>query len=267
MSWRAGRNVRYGSFNVPFLTYRQEKAMHTFRTVSIRSAAAPLSLAALIAFGLSAALRANAQTTIYTNSAAYNDASLQIATLAFDGLAADQNGFQDYGKPGALNVAGVTFTTGADTDLYVIGPGYVDGAGHSFDFPGDGTATLDVEHGSPSVLTATLPAGVSAVGTEIGGFYSSATLTITINGTSTFTYTAPAAHTGLGYVGFIDPSGTISTISISDPSPDSGSTNLVVDNFSYGIDAAPEPSQLAALGLGALCVAGLMLCARKRIAA
>jgi hypothetical protein len=228
------------------------------------SGACALSLLTLGALTLTARPAA-AQVTMYTSQSGYNASSFSIATIAFDGLLSNQNSFVGYGNPGSLSVAGVTFTTSTGTDLYVVGPGYVDGGGHSFNFPGDGTATLDPEHGTTSVLTATLPANVSAVGTQIGGFYSPAALTITINGTSTFTYTAPAGHTGLGYLGFVATTGTINSISFSDPTPDVSNAAMVFDNFTYGtVNPAPEPSTAVGLALGTLGLAVTRFRAQRR---
>ncbi len=227
--------------------------------------------ALVLAAALGAAGSASAQILIapdlevYTTQASYAAASTSIVdNITFNGLTS-QNSYTSYPS---LSVGGVSFTTPAANNLFVVGPGYVNSSnGDNFNFPGDGTSTLFVQGTTtPVTLTATLPVdssplpGVTAVGTNIGSGFSAApiTVTITLAGDPTpLTYvydSANASTSGLGYLGFTTTDGTvISSITFSDSTTDlnSGEADMTLDNFTYGVaTVAPEPASLGLLGLG-----------------
>jgi hypothetical protein len=225
-----------------------------------------LLLAGVILFSRTA----SAQLEVYDTQSSYDTASFTINTAQFDGSTIAQNSFSFYGN--AFSVGDVDFTTPTGTSLIVLGPGV-----SGYNFPGDGTSTLNAETGTKSVAVTdiglpmnVLPAGITAVGTEIGDGFGQASITAIVtltNGmTGTYTFTAQDANTsGLGYLGFVASGGyKIASLSITDTALGAaGVPDLVFDNFSYGVGnpngpsgtnvpliAAPEPSTYALLFLG-----------------
>jgi hypothetical protein len=243
------------------------------------------ALVPLVLLGVLFASRtASAQLFVYTSQASYTAAQFTTDTIAFDGLTPSPSVATFYGDPATLNVGGVIFTTPSGTALNVIGAAL---AGGAFNFPGDGTATLDAQNtpvGGAVVLNTALPTnlpgGVSAVGTQIADAFAAgpitATLTFSNGGTASYTYSAPnGGASGLGYLGFVAEGTNITSISFSDSISLNGSDpDIAVDNFTYGIVnpagigtpvttlAAPEPGTLSLLGFGALA----LLYFRRRLA-
>jgi len=231
-----------------------------------------LVVLALIGFSVLGCRSASAQVFVYTSQTSYQAASFTDDTIQFDGLTPTPSSATLYGNPGLLNVGGVTFADPNYT-LAVIGPTY---SGATFDYPGDGTATLYTGGGAAhTILNAALPtnlsASVTAVGTEIGDPVAAAsvlvTLTFSDSSTATYLYSAPYAATGLGYLGFVSLGLNITSISFYDQETDTDlNPALALDNFSYGIAnpaaVAPEPGSLSLIGLGALA---LLLMRRRSV--
>ena len=239
---------------------------------------APLVVASLLFLAKSA----SAQIEVYDTQSSYDAASFTINTAEFDGSTIAQNSFSFYGN--AFSVGNVDFTSPTGTSLIVLGPGV-----SGYDFPGDGTATLNAQTGTKSLAITdvalpqnVLPAGISAIGTEIGDGFGPASITAVLmltNGqTATYTFTAQDANTdGLGYLGFVASGGLkIAGISITDTALDTaGVPDLAFDNFSYGVgnpngpsgtnvplNVTPEPTSLMLMGVGAFA----LLLFRRRLA-
>jgi|SRR5579871_1557617 len=174
--------------------------------------------------------------TELTSASAYAATSAPYATINFDALAP---GGSSVTESSPLSIGGIEFTSSTAT-FSVVPPAVTS-------LPGDGTPFLQSgATTSPSSFQIVLPAFNSATPVTATGFYLgsglSSPLTVSFDvmlaggSQMDFNYTAPAASTGLSYVGFeaISP---ISSITVA--LPDSSSI-LDLDNLTFGVEI-PEP--------------------------
>jgi hypothetical protein len=220
----------------------------------------------------------------FTSRSAYESATDSLEDgITFNALAT-KSGYT-YLSPG-FTTGGVAFSSTATTDLYAVGPNYVNGSA-DFDFT-DSTSpdsvTLNPESavGSSSAdLTATLPVdasplpSITAVGTDIATSYIAADITATVDfaggqSPATYFFSSPDGITsGLGFLGFVTTGpDAIDSVTVVDSTVDSfGRVDMTLDNLTYGIvnpSAVPEPSTYAMM-LGGLALLGS--CVRRKLTA
>ena len=198
---------------------------------------------------LSIASISNATVTTYTNRAAFLAAITGATNIDFNGLS---GGLQT--QYSSLNLSGVTFTTNGS--MYVVNPAYYSG------YNIDGTDVLGSFYAGLNDITATLPGGVSAVGTDFGGLFGSEEFGFLLSTGDFYSTTVPAATSGPSFVGFITDTGTFSSVDMFNRDGSYG----IYDNFVYGVGSSstvPEPGSLAMIiGVG-VSGAGLLLRRRK----
>lgn len=172
---------------------------------------------------------------IYTDRAAFEAASTGLTNITFDGLAPDAF-YTDYGATG-LDQSGVHFDGGGY--LFVVDPLY---SPDYYDWGSD-DILLGASGGS---ITATLPGGITAVGSDIMSIIPyGATITFTTDSGETAS-TASSMWPERAFLGVISTS-PIKSVTVT---ADSGAYPEL-DNFEFGT-AIPAPGSLALLGLGAL---------------
>ncbi len=156
--------------------------------------------------------------------------------------------------PGAYSElgGGTVYTYFADTsDFYlvngIVSP-FVDGSGSQY-----------LQASGAAAETVTFPSGVTAAGSNLFTYASSAlgpeTVTVTDSlGSTPFTINAPVgtnSPSGLNFVGFLDttPGATLTTIVFA-----AGSSLPAIDNFSFGssLVVVPEPSSVVLSVFGVL---------------
>jgi len=198
---------------------------------------------------VAASVPASAAPVRFNDRAAWTAAAQDITTVTFEGIA-PVGGFEFFVN-GPVDIGGVEFATIPNTGLFVVDPDF----GPAFYDWGSG-AVLNFDSSGPlAVLTATLPAGMSAVGFDVMTFqmlppYAS-TVNVEVNdgGTTSFT-----VHTDeLPFRTFF---GVIAASPITSITISGITLGINVDNFSYGKAREgppphiPEPSTVILLGFG-----------------
>ncbi len=186
-----------------------------------------------------AALPALAIDTEYTSLAAFQAATSGLTTITFDGMA-PSGGFINVSS--GLSLSGVTFNMNGSG--FIIDYGYYGASSYA------GDDFLNSDYAGTDTITALLPAGTMAVGSNYGSLFGSAGETVTLSDGTTYNVpdtSISGGSAGLNFVGFTS-SVPITSISFS--------TNqyIVVDNFTFGSAGAvtPEPgayAMIASLGL------------------
>ena len=189
----------------------------------LRQLLGPLTLAISVSVSC---LPLNAGIAVYTDRAIWVGASTNLFTLDFAGL----GGAPDHEYTSGLTVGGVTFTGSLDyLVVRTASPNFLYG-------PPDSNLGLCDARWQPgfcqpgSHITAVLPPGVTSVGWDFSGFYSS-NVTVVFPDSTSFSESEP------GFVGFIStsPISSLEIHSLGGP---------VVTNFSLN---TPEPSTLSQL--------------------
>jgi hypothetical protein len=175
---------------------------------------------------------------LYTDLASFEAATTNDTTITF--TAPSPTGFTDYSS----------YTDAGTGTVFSIATPYVNVTGADYyspdDYPMDFLVESSTADAVANTLTVTPPAGVSAIGFEIGSLAGS-TFQVTLSDGSTFDITPPAFN-GLGFFGFS--SGTdITSLTLDTPVNDS----FVIDEAILA-DTTPEPSStlLAVTALAAL---------------
>ena len=211
----------------------------------------------LAVFLLLAGVPLGASTITYTSRSAFLAAAGATNTIDFSGIA-PTNGSVSFSTPAGLTLDGVnfvgsgTFAGSTGNDLFVF-----DGAQSVWTL--NGTAALvgalanGMSNPTPTIgeLLITLPAGITALGMDIG---STSPGTVVYNATLSTgdTATGTATHVG-AFLGFVSTT-PITTLRFDTTNPAGGPERLVLDNVT--MNQVPEPSSvlLFLAGLGALCV-------------
>jgi len=239
--------------------------------LNMRRWIAEVALAAL-AICVSLASTAHGDAVVrWDDSSQFAASSSDLAKITFEGLAAPVSYTTCFS---GLNISGVSFAARetycnpsaslTNPDLYAIDSAFGSGSytigsgqaligGRAFDY--DNRARWDGE------VDATLP-DVTSVGFDLGASgHRAATFSVdvvTVAGDHFFSVIVPAAPTGV-FVGFTadDPIQSLKIINSGLQYPTYQEDFVIVDNFSYGSEAAsaPLPSPLSA-GLGGLICLG-----------
>ncbi len=181
-----------------------------------------------------------ATVTIYTNRAAFTAASNSLTNIDFEGLA-PAGSYTYYPSPG-LTQAGVNFAS-SDSNLFVVDPAY---APTYYDW-GSGAVLLGNNPGS--TITATLPTGVTAIGSDIFSIIDYASdFLVSFSSGNKFIFNS-FKYPNRSFAGFTSDT-PISSITFTAVK---GLTEI--DNFTFGkanTKAVPEPLTI----LGTLTAAG-----------
>ncbi|MBA4066975.1 MAG: hypothetical protein C0501_25355 [Isosphaera sp.] len=193
---------------------------------------------------------ARAAIITFTDRAAFNANTSGTSTITFQGLA-PVNSFTFFNSPPGLTASGVNFqATAGSNSLFVIDPGF----DPLFNFP-SGQFLQNNSFVANSGINVTLPAGVTAFGTDVSAqLPMTGVFTFTLSTGEVFNFTLPGRPT-LSFVGFT------SDVAIASVAIRSSTGALTLDNVTFGQAAAvPEPASLALAGVG-----GLALVAARRL--
>lgn len=184
-----------------------------------------------LAWGPSSVRFLHAGVIVYTDKAVFSAAALGLTTIDFNGIA-PENWLVRY-TPAVLTLSGVEFE--ANGRMYVIDPGF-----YGFSYAGAGFLHVD----KTSILSVTLPAGATAIGTDYGGLFAGGgtTFSVALSTGDVFDFSTDKSIEG----GSLDFLGFTSTVPISSLTfnnmPDEPAFNAI-DNFVFG-SAVPEPSTI-----------------------
>jgi hypothetical protein len=169
-------------------------------------------------------------------------AQAATTTLTFDGIA-PANSFVGYSN-GPATFSGVTFSTSAAGDIFVVDPGFY-GNSYSSGFLTDDYA------GTTDTLSISLPGNVHSISFDFGGLFSSSdpiSALVAINGgpgqeidTSDSIESGSLQHFSFSSV---DPISTMTLVLPDAP------VYSAIDNFSFSTGGAPEPATWAMMMLG-----------------
>jgi hypothetical protein len=198
--------------------------------------------------------RSDAAVTVYFDRASFEAASTSLSTIDFEGLAPVDD-FSFHASPPGLTVDGVNFQS-MTNNLFVIDPGY--------SFPvfvwDSGQYLMDnTFDNDPSArgLLATLPAGTTAVGTDLSSF-GAGDISVTLSTGETFLVSSPGQPT-YAFIGFTSttPIDWLLFNKTTDDPTEPGDS-VVLDNFSTGraVAVIPEPATLASAMTALLLGAG-----------
>ena len=173
----------------------------------------------------------------FTDRGSFTAAARDLKVHDFEGIVPN-SGFKHYQREGALNYAGLEFRSGGGAK-FGAGPVIVVGAWYQAG-PAYETTTGSKLHWSPpnqpgnAFLTATLPGGVTAVGTDLWSVQpplSTIEVTVTTaDGKSRTESVTTPLRPAAGFIGFTSDSPIVS-LRITPPK---GQTGLIVDNFTIG---------------------------------
>ena len=170
---------------------------------------------------------ARATTTIYVDRASFSAAASGITTVDFNGIA-PAGDFVPYGPGGSFTLGGITFSTNANTFLYVVDQGYFPACYTTGSGGGVGTAA----YGSPSVLNISLPSQVSAIGFDTNTFGSS-TIAITLSTGEVLNYATNDCSSR--FVGFT------TDVAITSLSLSTANVGVNIDDFAIGTAGCQLP--------------------------
>jgi hypothetical protein len=189
-----------------------------------------------------------ATVTSYTNRAAFTAASNSLINIGFEELA-PAGSYTYYPSPGLAQV-GVNFAS-SDSNLFVVDPAY---APTYYDW-GSGAVLLGNKLGS--TITATLPTGVTAIGSDIFSIIGYASdFVVSLSSGDTFTFNS---------FNYPNPSfaGLISDTPISSITFKAVNGFTEIDNFTFGkANTQPVPEPLTILGT--LTAAGFGVTLRRK---
>ncbi|MDB5356888.1 MAG: hypothetical protein JWN24_3341 [Phycisphaerales bacterium] len=202
----------------------------------------------------------------YIDQASWLAHTSGMTTITFEGYAPDDS-YKSYTAHG-LTLTGVNFTSlytasvPQHQGLWVIDDGFSEGR---FDL-GFGqvlAGAFSVHDQQTGTIIATLPAGVTSVGTDIGHSCDLAEPIVvtlfTAAGSTTFDYTTMPEG---GFLGFTSPS-PITSIRFTNPQSTGNDGYIMLDNFSFGTNpgpvSVPEPSAVG----GMMVLAGGLLARRR----
>jgi hypothetical protein len=187
----------------------------------------PATLAA-IAIGLGIANPAQSITTQFTDLATFNANTTGIQTIDFEGLAAPGS-YENYYPPSGLTISGVNFSSYRVMTVY------------------DSSSFQPLNFGSGAILaginsiTVTLPAGVTALGSDIMTYtpYGESFGQIILSTGEVFSSNS-LPYPNRQFVGFV------STTDIASVTFNTGASNAILDNFRFGTGSnnatsVPEP--------------------------
>lgn len=189
-------------------------------------------------------LRVPAQDGIdsFTDREAFSAAARDIKVHDFEGIVPN-SGFKHYQREGALVYDGIEFRPGGGGrfgagPVIVVGAWYEAGPAYETTTGAKLHWTVPNQPGN-AYLTATLPAGITAVGTDLWSAQPpqstiQVTLTTSDGNTITESITTPARPSA-GFIGFTSRTPIVS-LSITPPKGQSG---LIIDNFTTGTSKAP----------------------------
>ncbi len=214
---------------------------------------------------------------LYTSRTTFNAASpgTTMTTLTFEGIAANGT-LAGYNTSAGLTLNGVNFVgsySGTSSNyyfLYVAGQGYVETGNAVL----EGPPSRDTSINGNGFLRATLPGGVTSVGTDYRNVFSQNTtlytngmnviVTTSDNQTQSFTLNATNVRQFAGF-SVLTPGVTITSLQFSSAyNSQTGQRNYpVLDNFTFGQapTPVPEPATLALLGSGLI---GLAVTIRRK---
>lgn len=165
----------------------------------------------------------------YTNRAVWLAAASGVTTIDFEGIAVAAGSVH---YPAGVTIAGVTFTD-ALAQLYVFDSLY------SPSNTNWGSGASLITNASNDLVTAVLPANITAVGIDLFTVNPSAQMMLVGITPGGIYPTVTQANPSLTFIGFIS---TAPIISVGMKGINSA-TGL--DNFSFGTTAVPEPGSLA----------------------
>jgi hypothetical protein len=189
-----------------------------------------------------------ATVTQYTNRTDFTAASSFLTNIDFEGLA-DSGSFVYY--PSGLTQSGVTFVDTVNR-LFVVDPAF------SQEFYDWGSGAILSGNDTDDTIIATLPTGITAIGSDIMSFGSYATdFLVSLSTGESFTVNSSNYPTR-SFTGFISDTPIIS-ISFK---ADSGYTNI--DNFIFGQAANSQPVPEPLTILGSLAAGGVGAALRRK---
>src|SRR3984893_16216076 len=198
---------------------------------------------------------AHAAEVTYTTRAAYNAATTGNTILTFQGLATN-NDATFYNSPPGITTGGINFQSTSNS-LFAIYPSHSPGGAWHFSsgqFLDDNTYA---DNGTTALNATLLPAGTTAIGADFGlqtgNTATSFQLKLTLSNSDILLITLAASNGSpvLSFFGFTSDV-PITSVAMSVNSVNSGNGSLVVDNFTFGQSAIPEPSTMSILLLGGM---------------
>src|ERR1700716_1284851 len=207
---------------------------------------------------------AHAAEVTYTSRAAYNAATINNTILTFQGLATNGDA-TFYNSPPGITTGGINFQS-TSNQLFAIDPSHTPGGGWNFS---SGQFLDDNNYTFTSSLNATLlPANTTAIGADFGlqtgNTATSFQLQLTLSNSDILVINLAASNSNpiLSFFGFTSDV-AITSIAMKVTSVNNGNGSLVVDNFTFGQAAVPEPGTIALVAVGAV-IAGARFIRRKR---
>ena len=201
------------------------------------------------------ALPTNAQTTFYTTRTDFVNASTNLSTVGFEGVAS-AGSFTPFGFGGVYSSQGVTFSAPNTNELFINSATYYSKPLYNLG-SGDYLAIGD----APASLSIALPTNTTAVGFDLGTFDSSTSqISLTLSDGSVQTVSAP--YPTIAFFGFTA-SNPITSINLQ-ITAGSRKDFLGLDTFQFGqsrLGAVPAPSSLLAMTVGGVF---LMIALRRR---
>ncbi|HEX6126124.1 MAG TPA: hypothetical protein VFZ23_12195, partial [Pyrinomonadaceae bacterium] len=176
----------------------------------------------------------------FTDRGSFSAAARDLKVHDFEGIVPN-SGFKHYQREGALNYAGIEFRPGGGA-RFGPGPVIVVGAWYQAGPAYETTTGAKLHWSTPNqpgnaFLTANLPSGVTAVGTDLWSAQPpQSTIEVTVttaDGKSRTESITTPARPAAGFIGFTSSSPIVS-LRITPPKGQSG---LIVDNFTIGKSA------------------------------
>jgi hypothetical protein len=206
------------------------------------------SLAVVV--GLGSAASARADVIVFTSRAAFTAASTNLRTIDFEGLSSTP-------EFGVLSLNDVGFS-GGNGVIPVTAP--------NFGYTGPGAALVNIGVPEISGINVTLPAGVTAVGTDLlaNPPDNISPIVITLSTGETFTVSGEPLPVRQ-FVGFTSDVAITSLQFLSNSGPDAAASRIGVDDLVFSRVQAqiPEPTTLILLSTGLAAVGAAVRKRRK----